>query len=223
MVLPGGGGCAELEQGTLPGLLQLPTSRAHSDGIRTPAAVPPFGKFCLRQLIVPPCYARGSGEGQHPTQRQHMRLPCLAEPSRKVQPRPALNPPSLVQIPGGTSGGVSCPPAHGGLSPAGAARDWEGNKSHSPPPSGDIFAKLCHGVGQVWAVARGHKANQPPRAGGDRRAVKPSWPLQAGECRPCRTVTSFSIATASPEASGTAVESYELSLRRSFVVHSPHR
>lgn len=72
-------------------------------------------------------------------------------------------------------------------------------------------------------MARGHKENQPPRAGGDRRAVKRSQQLQAGERLPCRTITSFSIAKASLAASGTAVESYELLLRKTFVVPSLHR
>lgn len=67
-------------------------------------------------------------------------------------------------------------------------------------------------------MTRGHKENQPPRAGGDRRAVKCSQYLQTGECLPCRTIASFSIAKASPAASGIAVEPYELLLRKSLVV-----
>lgn len=102
--------------------------------------------------------------------------------------RPALNSPSLVQALGGAGGGFSYLPAHVGLSGRRRPGPAGEQKTSNPPKSGDIFAKLCHGIGQVWAVARGHKENQPPRAGGDERAVKCSQRLQAGERLPCRTI-----------------------------------
>lgn len=181
----------------------------------------------LRVLPAPgnhPTTLRPGQQGRAGSNAETPRAAALpAEPSQKTQTRPALNPPSLVQIPGRTSGGFSCLPARVGLSGRRSPGLAGEQKPFNPQKSGDIFAKLCHGVEQVWTVAHGHKENQPPRAGGDRRAVKRSRQLQAGECLPCRTVTSFLIAKASPAASGTAVESYELLLRRSFVVRSLHR
>ena len=146
-----------------------------------------------------------------------------AEPSRKAQTRPALNPPSLVQIPGGTGRGFSCLPTHVGLSGRRSLGLAGEQKPFNPKNQVTFLPSYVMALGRfgLWHVVV--KKTSHPELGGDRRAVKPSQQLQAGECLPCRTITSFSIAKASAAASGTAAESYELLLRRSFVVHSLHR
>lgn len=96
-----------------------------------------------------------------------------------------------------------------------------GTKAIQPPKSGDVFARLCHDIGQAWAGAHSHKEKQPPRAGGDRGAIKLSQQLQAGQCLPCRTISSFGAAKDSLPASGPAAESCELFIKKELCGSQP--
>lgn len=87
----------------------------------------------LRVLPAPhnhPTTLRPGPQGRAGSNAETPRAAALpAEPSQKAQTSPALNPPSLVQIPGRTSEGFSCLPAHVGLS----GRRSRGTKAIQPP------------------------------------------------------------------------------------------
>lgn len=79
-------------------------------------------------------------------------LPChegwVRTRDRALQSSLTSKPTSLVQTPGGVSRDLSCLPAHQGLWQAqpGTSR---ATKAIQCPKSGEVFARLCHDIGQV--------------------------------------------------------------------------